>query len=107
MRLFRFLRSISSAPVARQRLHILLDYERNLVSQTDLIALLHQEILGVIGRHMPIDQDQVQIKVERGAEAAIITLDIEIPNTSLATASFWAHSARTQAFANNAMRWSR
>jgi cell division topological specificity factor len=107
MRLFRFLRPISSAPVARQRLQILLGYERNLVSQTDLIAVLHQEILGVIGRHMPIDQDQVQIKVDRGADAAIITVDIEIPNTSLATASFWAHSGRTQTIANNVMRWSR
>ena len=107
MRLFRFLRPISSAPVARQRLQSLLDYERRLVTQSDLIAVLHEEILAVIARHVPVDQDQVQIKVERGAEAAIITLDIEIPNTSLATASFWAHSARTQAFANNAMRWSR
>jgi cell division topological specificity factor len=107
MRLFRFLRPISSAPVACQRLQILLGYERNLVSQTDLIAVLHQEILGVIGRHIPIDQDQVQIKVDRGADAAIITVDIEIPNTSLATASFWAHSGRTQTFANNVMRWSR
>ena len=107
MRLFRFLRPVSSAPVARQRLQILLDYERNLVSQTDIIALLHQEVLAVIGRYVAIDQDQVQIKVDRGADSAIITVDIEIPNSSLATASFWAHSARTQAFATNAMRWSR
>jgi cell division topological specificity factor len=107
MRLFRFFRPVSSAPVARQRLQILLDYERNLVSQTDMIALLHQEVLAVIGRHVPIDQDQVQIKVDRGANSAIITVDIEIPNSALATASFWAHSARTQAFAANAMRWSR
>ena len=76
------------------------------MSQTDLIAVLHQEVLATIGRHMPIDQDQVQIKVDRGADTAIITVDIEIPNTSLATASFWAHSTRTQAFAD-AMRWSR
>jgi cell division topological specificity factor len=107
MRLFRFLRPVSSAPVARQRLQILLGYERNLVSQTDMIALLHQEVLAAIGRHVPIDQDQVQIKVDRGADSAMITVDIEIPNSALATASFWAHSARTQAFAANAMRWSR
>jgi cell division topological specificity factor len=107
MRLFRFFRPVSSAPVARQRLQILLDYERNLVSQTDMIALLHQEVLAAIGRYVAIDQDQVQIKVDRGADSAIITVDIEIPNSSLATASFWAHSARTQAFAASAMRWSR
>ena len=43
MRMFSFLRPVSSAPVARERLQILLEYERNLVSQTDLIAVLREE----------------------------------------------------------------
>ena len=46
MRIFRFLRPVSSAPVARERLQILLEYERNLVSQTDLIAVLRASNLG-------------------------------------------------------------
>jgi cell division topological specificity factor len=107
MRLFRFLRPISSAPVARQRLQSLLDYERRLVTQSDLIAVLHEEILAVIARHVPVDQDQVQIRVDRGTENSNITVDIEIANTSLAAASFWVHSARTQVFADDARRWSR
>ena len=52
MRLFRFLRPVSSAPVARERLQILLEYERRLVSQSDLIAVLREEILAVISRHV-------------------------------------------------------
>ena len=107
MRLFRFLRPISSAPVARQRLHSLLDYERRLVTQSDLIAVLHEEILAVIARHVSVDRDQVQIRVDRGAENSNITVDVEVPNASLATASFWVRSARTQALANDALRWSR
>jgi cell division topological specificity factor len=87
MRLFRFLRPISSAPVARERLQVLLEYERRLVSQTDLTAALREEILAVVSRHVTIDPDQVQIKVDRGAKASILAVDIEIPNTSLATAS--------------------
>jgi cell division topological specificity factor len=40
MTLLQVLRPMSSAPVARERLQILLEYERRLVSQTDLIAVL-------------------------------------------------------------------
>jgi cell division topological specificity factor len=80
MRLFRFLRPVSSAPVARERLQILLEYERNLVSQTDLIAVLREEILAVVGRHVNIDPDKVQISVDRGAKFSILAVDIQIPN---------------------------
>jgi cell division topological specificity factor len=80
-RFFRFLRPISSAPVARERLQILLEYERNVVSQPDLIAV-REGILAVVARHFTIDPDQVQIKVDRGAK--LLTLDIEIPNKTQA-----------------------
>jgi cell division topological specificity factor len=80
MRLFSFLRPVSSAPVARERLQILLEYERNLVSQTDLIAVLREEILAVVGRHVMIDPDKVQISVDRGAKFSILAVDIQIPN---------------------------
>jgi cell division topological specificity factor len=80
MRMFSFLRPVSSAPVARERLQILLEYERNLVSQTDLIAVLREEILAVVGRHVTIDADKVQISVDRGAKFSILAVDIQIPN---------------------------
>jgi cell division topological specificity factor len=87
MRLFRLLRPISSAPVARERLQILLEYERNVVSQTDLIAVLREEILAVVGRHVTIDPDKVQISVDRGAKFSILAVDIQIPNKSRKTAA--------------------
>jgi len=87
MRLFQFLRPVSSAPVARERLQILLEYERNLVSQTDLIAVLREEILAVVGRHVTIDPDKVQISVDRGAKFSILAVDIQIPNKSRKTAA--------------------
>ena len=88
MRLFQFLRPVSSAPVARERLQILLEYERNLVSQTDLIAVLREEILAVVGRHVTIDRDKVQIRVDRRAELSILAVGIQIPNeTRMAAAA--------------------
>ena len=80
MKLFRLLRPISSAPVARKRLQILLEYERNLVSQTDLISVLREEILAVVGRHVAVDPDRVQISVDRGSKFSILAVDIQIPN---------------------------
>jgi cell division topological specificity factor len=80
MKLFDFFRPISSAPVARERLQILLEYERNLVSQTDLISVLRTEILAVVSRHVTIDPDRVQIKVDRGPKVSTLAVDIEIPN---------------------------
>jgi cell division topological specificity factor len=82
MNLLRFLRPIRSAPVARERLQILLEYERNVVSQPDLIAKLREEILSVVARHFTIDPDQVQIKVDRGDK--LLTVDIKIPNKTCA-----------------------
>ena len=80
MRMFSFLRPVSSAPVARERLQILLEYERNLVSQTDLIAVLREEILAVVSRHVTVDPDKVQISVDRGSKFSILAVDIQIPN---------------------------
>ena len=87
MRLFRFLRPKSSAPVARERLQILLEYERNLVNQTNLIAVLREEILAAVGRHVTIDRDKVQIRVDRRAELSILAVGIQIPNETRMTAA--------------------
>jgi cell division topological specificity factor MinE len=55
MKLFSFFRPASSAPVARERLQILLEYERKLGSHVDLIAVLREEILEVLSRHVNVD----------------------------------------------------
>ena len=62
MKLFNFFRPASSAPVARERLQILLEYERKLGSHVDLIAVLREEILEVLSRHVTVDPDKVQIR---------------------------------------------
>jgi len=80
MSLFAFARRRSSAPVARERLQILLEYERCLVTQSDLITVLRQEILAVVSRHVNIDPDKVQVKVDRGDEISTLAVDIKIPN---------------------------
>jgi cell division topological specificity factor len=80
MSLFTFFRSSSSAPVARERLQILLAHERNERSQSDLLGILREEILAVIAKHVAFDQDKVQIKMDRGKLVSTLEVDIEIPN---------------------------
>jgi cell division topological specificity factor len=69
-----------TAPVARERLQILLAHERALIGQTDLIAVLREEILSVISRHIPVEADKVQVTMERGDTVSTLAIDIEIPS---------------------------
>ena len=79
MSLFNFFRR-GSAPVARERLQILLAHERAARGQSDLLNVLREEILAVISRHISFEPDQVQIKMDRGKSVSTLEVDIEIPN---------------------------
>lgn len=72
-----------SAPVARDRLQILLAHERALSGRTDLAAVLQQEILAVIARHIPIDRDKVMVRLDRGEQVSTLEIDIEMPQEAL------------------------
>jgi cell division topological specificity factor len=69
-----------SAPVARERLQILLAHERGLRSQPDLLGKLREEILSVISRHVSLDPDKVIVKMDRGKSVSTLEVDIELPN---------------------------
>ena len=79
MNLLNFFSRRSSAPVARDRLQILLAHERTYAGQSDLVAALREEILAVLAKHVKIDADKVQIKMERGGAVSTLEVDIEIP----------------------------
>ena len=79
MNLFGFFNRKSTAPVARERLQMLLAHERVAGSQSKLLAVLQEEILAVIARHMQIDRDKVVVKMDNGAEFSTLEIDIEMP----------------------------
>ena len=84
MNLFGLFNRNRSAPAARDRLHLLLAHERTLADRTDLAAVLQQEILAVIAKHIPIDRDKVRVKLERGPHVSTLAIDIEMPEEALA-----------------------
>ena len=77
--MFSFFKSKSTAPVARDRLKVLLAHERSFLSKPDLIAVLREEILAVIRKHVPVEPENVRVTTERAAKVSTLTVDIEIP----------------------------
>lgn len=79
MSVLTFFGKRSSASAARERLQLILAHERAESSRPDLVFTLREEILEVIAKHVTIDRDKVQIKLERGEGVSTLGLDIEIP----------------------------
>ena len=83
LRLFGGRRAVpppASAPVARERLQILLAHERGLRGQPGLLELLRSEILAAVSRHVTIDPEKVRIRIERGDNVSLLEIDVEVPN---------------------------
>jgi len=70
----------ASAPIARERLQILLAHERSMRGEPDLLVLLRDEILDVVSRHVRLDPDRVIVKLDRGDTVSTLEVDIELPN---------------------------
>ncbi len=79
MSIFRFFGRQASAPTARERLQVLLAHERASSGQSDLVSQLREEILAVIAKHVQVDRDKVNVKMDRGKQVSTLEVDIEIP----------------------------
>ena len=79
MSLFGFFKSRGAAPVARERLQILLAHERAALGDRDLTAILRDELLATIARHIEIDPDKLSVKMDRAASFSTLEIDVEIP----------------------------
>jgi cell division topological specificity factor len=89
MTLFDLFKRRGSAPVARERLQVLLAYERRNRNQPDLVSVLREEIMAVIARYVQVDQDYLQVSMDRGETMSTLEIDIQIPNKgAIAAAAF-------------------
>ncbi|TLG76967.1 cell division topological specificity factor MinE [Methylocystis sp. B8] len=73
-----FGRRSATAPVARERLQILLAHERKSARDSDLIGVLHKEVLAAISKHIAVDPDKVMVKMHRKDDVSLLEIDIEI-----------------------------
>jgi cell division topological specificity factor len=82
MNLLNLFRRRGSAPVARERLQILLAHERAARGQPDILAVLQTEIMAVIAKHVSVEQDKLRVQLDRGAMVSTLEIEVEIPNSS-------------------------
>jgi cell division topological specificity factor len=78
MSIFDIFRKQRSAPMARERLQLLLAHERASAG-SDLVTVLREEILAVIAKHVQVDSDKVRVKIDREEYVSILEIDVEIP----------------------------
>jgi cell division topological specificity factor len=86
MNLISMFRRRDSAPVARERLQVLLAHERAFIGKSDLLAVLQEEIIAVIAKHVSIERERVQIKLDRGDPISTLEIDVEVPSAAAAAA---------------------
>jgi cell division topological specificity factor len=82
MNLITLFRRRTSAPVARERLQVLLAHERAITGRSDLLVTLQDEILAVIAKHFTVDREKVQIKLDRGDNVSTLEIDVEVPSVA-------------------------
>ena len=76
MNVLSFFHRPRSAPVARERLQLLLAHERNASDgDSDLLEVLRDEILLVIAKHVAVDRKRLKISLDR--QEGLSTLEVE------------------------------
>lgn len=70
----------NSAETARERLQILLAHERAGLAGADFLPQLQREILEVIAKYVKVDDQRVQVKLDREQNLSILEVNIELPS---------------------------
>lgn len=82
MSLLNFFNRRGTAHVARDRLQILLAHERSATGRSDLVAVLREEIILAIRKHVSVEPDKVQVKMNPGRSVSTLEIGVEIPTAS-------------------------
>jgi len=69
----------NTASIAKERLQIIVAHERGKREQPDYLPQLQQEILDVIRKYVPIDQDQVQVQLDKSDNCSVLELNVTLP----------------------------
>jgi len=68
----------SSASVAKERLQVLVAYERSQRSQPDYLPQMQQEILAVIAKYVDVSPQDVQVNLDE--DCSILELNVTLPD---------------------------
>ncbi|MGB8643802.1 MAG: cell division topological specificity factor MinE [Anaerolineae bacterium] len=70
-------RSASSAEIAKNRLKVVLSYDRTNLTP-DMLTTIQDEIVSAISRHLDIDRDGMTFSTQRGESGDHLVADIPI-----------------------------
>ena len=76
---FRSRKAPNSASIAKERLQIIVAHERGNRSQPDYLPQLQKDLLEVIRKYVPIEQEQVQVELANQGSCSILELNITLP----------------------------
>lgn len=67
-----------SAKVAKERLQIIVARERSARGGPDYLPRLKEELLNVIRKYVPIDQDGVKVRLDREGDYEVLELNVTL-----------------------------
>jgi cell division topological specificity factor len=76
---FRAPKRPTVAATAKERLQIVLAHERADRNSPDFLPQLQKELLAVIKKYVPIDDDKVAVKLERESGCSMLEVNVELP----------------------------
>ncbi|TXS88929.1 cell division topological specificity factor MinE [Parahaliea maris] len=76
---FRSKRPASSAATAKERLQVIVAHERGQRNQPDYLPAMQQEILEVIRKYVPVEQDDVQVQLDENGNCSVLELNVTLP----------------------------
>jgi cell division topological specificity factor len=80
MRFLDFFRSNkkTSAAVAKERLQIIVAHERRPASSPDFLPSLQQDILEVVRKYVPIQEEQIKLSLDRSGDCEVLEQNISL-----------------------------
>lgn len=82
---FRGEKKSSTANVAKERLQIIVAHERGGNAHLEYLPKLQQELLDVIRKYVQIEDDQVQIDIDRSDDCSVLELNVTLPEEVIKT----------------------
>ncbi|HSH47816.1 MAG TPA: cell division topological specificity factor MinE [Halomonas sp.] len=71
----------NTASVAKERLQIIVAHQRTQRGQPDYMPMLERELLEVIRRYVQIDDDAVNISLDRDDNCSVLELNVTLPRS--------------------------
>jgi len=71
-----------SAAVAKDRLQVIIAHERSHASGPDYLPPLRAELLAVIRKYVNVDEDAVNMQIDRDGDYEVLELNVTLPESA-------------------------